>query len=702
MYLFLLAALMTPIVVQPQLPSGEAIVKQIAETSETRRSVQYILEGSVVATMAGKPVPPRSGTTQVTVSFAAPGKIRIEEQGLMGNRLQVSDGEFTWVFDPARKQYTKTRAGLRLGTFGTPAANWMGGLPVSEIQGAPKTLRDESIEIDGENHDCWVVAGPLKTSPGVSNAVTTLWIDKTTAIVVRQEVVLSLDPPSAPGRSLDSLDITITMKTRAIKLDEAVPDDRFAFTAPADAKEVEVFSARPEPDRTGRPAASFDVKDLEGKSYTLSALKGKPILLDFWATWCKPCAESAPTLERISKEFKDRLVLLAINVGESRRIVDAYLKPNPMHYPVIMGSDFGIDKAFDVSAFPTFVLIGSDGNIAAQQIGYNGEAGLLKMLSGIGLSSSPTATSSAVDGPGVLEPMRYRPSGVLTDTQGNTYIADSVGAVVRRVSGNGSVERVASDSQLAQPVALAIDALNNLYIADAGNANVRKLTAAGSIEVVSGATQLQRVSGIAVDASANLYIAESGAHRVKRVAPDGTTTIVAGTGSAGSRGDGGPAVAAQLSSPAGLAVDAAGNLYIADTGNRRIRVVTPDGTMKLVAGNGSEGFSGDKGLAVLAQLRNPLAIATDRKGNLYVADSGNFRIRNLSPDGIITTVAGKGTSGNDGDGGPALEARFGSISSLAVDGDGNVYAADVTNGVVRKFSPGGSMQTVAGSTANAR
>src|SRR5688572_8431365 len=145
MYSLLVTLLMTPVLVAPQLPTGETILKQIHEKAQTRRSVEFILEATVSTTQAGKPVPSRTGENHVNVFFVNPGLVRIQEQGVMGNRLQVSDGEWSWLFDPALKQYTKTRAALRLGTFSMPSSNWMAGLPVSEIQGTPQTLREEVI-----------------------------------------------------------------------------------------------------------------------------------------------------------------------------------------------------------------------------------------------------------------------------------------------------------------------------------------------------------------------------------------------------------------------------------------------------------------------------------------------------------------------------------------------------------------------------
>jgi NHL repeat len=154
-------------------------------------------------------------------------------------------------------------------------------------------------------------------------------------------------------------------------------------------------------------------------------------------------------------------------------------------------------------------------------------------------------------------------------------------------------------------------------------------------------------------------------------------TTVAGSGSQGFGGDGGPAATAQLWGPQGVAVDASGNLFIADSDNQRIRRVTPQGTIITVAGGGSQGFSGDGGPAVAAQLWGPQGVAADASGNLFIADSRNQRIRRVTPQGTITTVAGSGSQGFSGDGGPAVAAQLWGPQGVAVDASGSLFIADI-------------------------
>ena len=209
------------------------------------------------------------------------------------------------------------------------------------------------------------------------------------------------------------------------------------------------------------------------------------------------------------------------------------------------------------------------------------------------------------------------------------------------------------------------------------------------------AAQIDTVYGVAVDAHGNIYAADSRNHRVREIA-NGIITTVAGTGVEGYFGDGLQATSAQLSFPRAVAVDAAGNLYIADTGNCRIRKVTPAGVISTIAGDGTANYSGDGGSASAAELSYPEALTLDSAGNLYVADSWNYRVREITTGGKIQLVAGNGSYGPFGDNGLATAASLGLIQSLAIDTAGNLYLSDAYNHVVRKVAPGGNISTVVG------
>ena len=184
-----------------------------------------------------------------------------------------------------------------------------------------------------------------------------------------------------------------------------------------------------------------------------------------------------------------------------------------------------------------------------------------------------------------------------------------------------------------------------------------------------------------MDKAGNVFIADADNNRIRKVSSKGIITTVAGTGASGYSGDGGPATDAQLSDPHGLTVDGVGNLFIADLDNNRIRKVSSKGIITTVAGTGEEGYSGDGGPARKARLHEPDGLAVDAAGNLFIVDKG--RIRKVSSDGIISTVAGTGEEGYSGDGGPARKARLYSPSGVAVDGAGLVYVADEYNHAIR-------------------
>jgi trimeric autotransporter adhesin len=216
----------------------------------------------------------------------------------------------------------------------------------------------------------------------------------------------------------------------------------------------------------------------------------------------------------------------------------------------------------------------------------------------------------------------------------------------------------------------------------------------------STSAKLYAPAGVAVDRQGNVYVATYQDNRVRKVSAGGTISTFAGTGVAGFSGDGGPATAAKLYAPKGVAVDGQGNVYIADSNNFRVRKVTPTGTITTFAGGGKPGVLGDGGAATSAALRNPFGVAVDGRGNVYIADTDNMRVRKVSAGGTITTIAGTGVQGSSGDGGPATAALLRFPDAVAVDGPGNVYIADRENNRVRKVSAGGTITTFAGTGTN--
>jgi trimeric autotransporter adhesin len=313
------------------------------------------------------------------------------------------------------------------------------------------------------------------------------------------------------------------------------------------------------------------------------------------------------------------------------------------------------------------------------------------------------------------------PVGVAVDASGNLYIADSNNyrilvvtkstGIVTAVAGNGTFGYsgdggLATSAALTFPKSVSVDASGNVYIADYGTDCIRMVTTStGIITTVAGngthgysgdgglatSATMRYPTGVCTDASGNIYIADSTNNRIRMVTKStGIITTVAGTGSLGYySGDGGLATSAKLADPTGIAVDTSGNLYIADSGTDCIRMVTKStGIITTVAGGGKSelnaDYSGDGGLATSARLADPTGIAVDAPGNLYITDYRNKRIRMVTKStGIITTVAGTGSSGNSGDGGLATSATIYSPSGIAVDVSGNIYFADYFYNCIR-------------------
>ena len=287
--------------------------------------------------------------------------------------------------------------------------------------------------------------------------------------------------------------------------------------------------------------------------------------------------------------------------------------------------------------------------------------------------------------------------------------------VITTVAGNGRTGFAgdggpATQASFNQPFVVALDSRGNLLIGDTSNGRVRRVTSDGIVITVAGggsqgegapatSASLGSVHGIAADLTGNVFISTVGPQRVWKVTPDGILRAFAGTGAGGYSGDGGAAATAQFNNPDGLAVDNAGNVYIADVNNRRVRKVTTTGQITTFAGNGVRGFSGDGGPATGASLSLSFgsSLAMARDNSLYIADAGNHRIRKVDPTGIISSVAGNGSSGFSGDGGPALQASLAQPSSVLVDGQGNLYIADYGNHRVRVVRGDGRIVTVAGS-----
>ncbi len=291
--------------------------------------------------------------------------------------------------------------------------------------------------------------------------------------------------------------------------------------------------------------------------------------------------------------------------------------------------------------------------------------------------------------------------------------------IITTVAGNGTNGYsgdggAANTAMLNYPVSVAVDSVGNLYIADCANQRIRKVGTNGIITTVVGngtngysgdgdlatSATLNYPYGVVVDTLGNLLIADGENHCIRKVGTNGIITTVVGNGTNGYSGDGGLATNAMLSSSLGIAVDTAGNFFIADGDNNRIRKVGTNGIITTVAGNGTHGHSGDGGSSTNACLYYPSAVVVDNAGNLFIADQFNQRIRKVGTNGIITTVAGNGTNGYSGDGGMATSAMLLNPNGVFVDAADNIFIADRSNQRIRKVGTNGIITTVVGNGTN--
>jgi uncharacterized protein (TIGR03437 family) len=319
------------------------------------------------------------------------------------------------------------------------------------------------------------------------------------------------------------------------------------------------------------------------------------------------------------------------------------------------------------------------------------------------------------DGGPAMAANLYQPSGVTLDGVGNLFIADTGTERVRQVAPGGTITTLAgtgvpaagqvggaaANAALSGPAGVTIDAAGNVIIADTVNDRIVAVNAAHLLLAVAGTgTQGESPAGapplfaalvgpqaVCTDLGGNLYIADTFNHRVLKLPPGGVLQTAAGNGSAGYAGDGGVARLAQLNAPGACATDSASTLYIADTANNAIRKVTAAGMISTVAGTGGAGSAGDEGAATSAQLAAPRGVAVDDAGDIFIGDSGNNRIRMVTPDGLIHVIAGTSSAGFAGDSGPANAAQLNGPQGLFLDGAGNLYFADTNNNRIRRLVP---------------
>ena len=335
------------------------------------------------------------------------------------------------------------------------------------------------------------------------------------------------------------------------------------------------------------------------------------------------------------------------------------------------------------------------------------------------------AIRSPIFGPGRLDQVQLASVFVILALAVLVSGPAAIAQTISTVAGNGLVGfstdgGPATGSALNNPRGVTFDSSGNMYIADKMNHRVRRVSPSGIISTFVGNgiagfsgdggaavnAQLNQPEDVCIDGAGNIYIADASNHRVRKVTPGGIISTVAGIGAFGYNGDNIAAVNAQLNRPTSVAIDGSGNLLIADASNHRIRKVSANGNITTVAGNGVAGYSGNGGLATTASLRFPVGIALDAVGNLYIADAGNHVVREVTPGGGIFNAAGNGVgAGTDtgsfsGDGGAAFSAGLNTPEDVVADSAGTLFIADTANNRIRKVNSSGVISTFAGTGSN--
>ena len=403
------------------------------------------------------------------------------------------------------------------------------------------------------------------------------------------------------------------------------------------------------------------------------------------------------------------------NNGAIRKITPSGVVTTPFRY----GSPFGI-------------AVDGGGNLYVSDFS---EATIVKMTPGgvVAVLAGTPGVRGDADGTGPSAQFS-NPSGICVDENGNVYVADQLystvvnhtaqyfGNTIRKITQSGIVTTLAgrsgfvddvdgpgADAQFDSPMGVAVDNNGNVLVADFGNLAIRKVTPGGIVSTVVGishggghsdgigaAARFIIPTEIAVDSGGNLYVADDGNHTIREIAPSGAVTTLAGTAGGYGSADG-TGADAQFSFPSGVAVDGSGSVYVADSLNFTIRKITPNGVVTTFAGTPGVGGSAD-GTGAAARFSSPSGVAVDSAGNVYVADAENNAIRKITPSGVVTTLAGNPLSQGSADG-TGSSAQFRSPQGVAVDSSGNVYVADTLNNTIRRVTPGGVVTTLAGSTS---
>jgi peroxiredoxin/outer membrane lipoprotein-sorting protein len=380
-----IVALLAALTVSAFGQTAPEILKQVAETYRSLKS--YRFEAQVVTESVSASNESRSRSTRVAAAIL-PDRRRLESKGgQQPGSLRVYDGHTVWEFRPGVNQFARQDQA----TYNPPKMTMLSD-PVDAYKALDKAdgaklVREESIEAAGGSRPCWVLEVPAKFRVGgflLERSPTTYWVDKSTNLVLQEKESTKMKMPT-----MDSPQTSTTTTTYTVaRIDEPLPDELFQFQPPATAAEVAEFTSpfgggSP---LVGRHMPQFTLQDLAGNDVAASSLEGKPVLVNFWATWCGPCREQMPKIQEAQRAFADKgLVVLAINDGEPEETARTYIEEHKYTFRVLLDRDKTIAGKFSVSGIPALFLIDRDGNIRAQFEGYNSALDLREELKKIGL-----------------------------------------------------------------------------------------------------------------------------------------------------------------------------------------------------------------------------------------------------------------------------------------------------------------------------
>lgn len=371
-------------------PEARAILEEVTRAYRGFDRYHFAGDMHILVTVQGQP---QNVEMPFTIAVSKPGKKRTEITNPMLRMLMVSDGETTWMYMPQLGQYTKKTmstieepgAAPTAIAAGTPVARY---LAMSDGLTSSRVVTEQALDFEGAPRACWLVEATYQrpATPEMKASPTTFWVEKSRHIVLRESTLVQLNNSPAGGPMTMNQVTTFDVA----RVNVPLPDSLFTFQVPEGARQVEEIAMpgmqQPESELVGKPAATFALKNLAGKSTSLAAWKGKVVLLDFWASWCGPCRMEMPTIAKLDKELKAKgLMVVGVNVGETANIASGFLKKNGYAFSVLLDSDSEVSQQYGASGLPTVVIIDRSGNVSSHFIGVRSEEQLRAALRKAGI-----------------------------------------------------------------------------------------------------------------------------------------------------------------------------------------------------------------------------------------------------------------------------------------------------------------------------